>query len=77
MKNNEQRDRQFPLVAIVAEKDLMTRATLVTLLSYDGYRVFQEDNVNTATSSINLTNDLAVLFVDLDMPGWKSLCGTR
>lgn len=64
---------RFPLVAIVAEKDLMTRAILVNLLSCDGYRVFQEDNVNTAISSINRTNDLAVLFVDLDMPGWKSL----
>lgn len=73
MKNNEQRGSQFPLVAIVAEKDLMTRAILVNLLSCDGYRVFQEDNVNTAISSINRTNDLAVLFVDLDMPGWKSL----
>ena len=58
---------------IIAEKDLMLRATLAALLSCDGYRVFQEANENAALSCINSTNNLAVLFVDLDMPGWKSL----
>ncbi len=53
MENNEQRVSQVPLVAIVAEKDLMTRATLVTLLSCDGYRVFQEDNVKAAIPRID------------------------
>ena len=58
---------------IIAEKDLMLRTTLAALLSCDGYRVFQEANENAALSRINRTSNLAVLFVDLDMPGWRSL----
>jgi DNA-binding NtrC family response regulator len=65
--------RPLPLVVVVAEKDPIARATLATVLSYDGYRVFQAADLNAAISCIDSTNELAVLFADIDIPGWESL----
>jgi DNA-binding response OmpR family regulator len=62
-----------PLVALVAEKDTISRATLTAVLSCDGYRVFQAENLSAAISCIDRINDLAVLFADLNMPRWESL----
>lgn len=73
MTNHEQIDSGFPPLAVVAEKDPMHRGTLAAFLSCDGYRVFEEDNENAVLSCIDSANRLAVLFVDLDMPGWRSL----
>lgn len=73
MINHEQIDSGFPPLAVVAEKDPMHRGTLAAFLSCDGYRVFEEDNENAVLSCIDSANRLAVLFVDLDMPGWRSL----
>ena len=67
--------RGLPLVVVVAEEDAIGRATLAALLSCDGYRVFQAENLNAAISCLHRINDLTVLFADLDMPGWKSLVG--
>lgn len=61
-----------PLV-IVAEKYPLSRAALADLLTGDGYRVFQSDNVNAAMTCIDRNNEVAVLLADLEMPGWKSL----
>lgn len=65
--------RELPLVVVVAEEDAITRATLAVLLSCDGYRVFQAENLNAGISCLQRVNDLTALFADLDMPGWKSL----
>src|SRR5688500_1459595 len=62
-----------PLAVIVAEKNPFLRASLAALLSHDGYRVFQAENLSATVSYINRINDLAVLLADLDMPGWKSI----
>ena len=64
---------RIPPVALVAEKDTISRATLVAVLSCDGYRVFQAENLNAAILYIGTMNDLAVLFADLSMPGWELL----
>ena len=73
MINHEQKESGFSPLAVVAEKDPMHRGTLAAFLSCDGYRVFEEDNENAVLSCIDSANRLAVLFVDLDMPGWRSL----
>jgi DNA-binding NtrC family response regulator len=62
-----------PLTVIVAEKYPIARAALAALLSYDGYRVFQAENLNAAISRINAVQDVAVLLADLDMPGWRTI----
>jgi DNA-binding NtrC family response regulator len=63
----------LPLVVIVAEKHPILSASLAALLSHDGYRVFQAENLNATISCINRVPDLDVLLADLDMPGWKSI----
>src|SRR5919106_3317346 len=74
MKNDRDPDTiGLPLVVIVAEKHPIVRASLATFLSYDGYRVFQAENLSAAISFINHIIDVEVLLVDLDMPGWKSI----
>src|ERR687892_2913479 len=74
MKNDREPDTiGLPLAVIVAEKHPIVRAALATFLSYDGYRVFQAENLNATISRINNITDLAVLLIDLDMPGWKSI----
>jgi DNA-binding NtrC family response regulator len=60
-------------VVIVAEQHPIVRACLAALLTHDGYRVFQAENMNATLSCINRITDLAVLLADLDMPGWKSI----
>jgi DNA-binding NtrC family response regulator len=72
------KDRQtniigLPIVVIVAERLPLLRTSLAALLSHDGYRVFQAENVNATISCINRITDLDVLLADLDMPGWKSI----
>ena len=62
-----------PLTVIVAEHYPVACASLADLLTYDGYRVFQADNVKAALSFINRVDDLAVLLADLDMTGWRSI----
>jgi DNA-binding NtrC family response regulator len=64
---------KLPLVVVVAEKDASTRATLAGLLSCDGCRVFQAEDLNAAISWIGTLTEIAVLFVDIEMPGWDSL----
>jgi DNA-binding NarL/FixJ family response regulator len=74
MKNDRDPDTiGLSLVVIVAEKHPIVRASLATFLSYDGYRVFQAENLSAAISFINHIIDVEVLLVDLDMPGWKSI----
>jgi DNA-binding NtrC family response regulator len=62
-----------PLVVIVAEQHPIVRASLAGLLSHDGYRVFQAEDLNATISCINRIRDLTLLLVDLAMPGWKSI----
>jgi DNA-binding NtrC family response regulator len=62
-----------PLVVIVAEQHPILRASLAALLSHDGYRVFQAEDLNATISCINRIRDLTLLLVDLAMPGWKSI----
>jgi DNA-binding NtrC family response regulator len=74
MRNyTEMEVNRSPLAVIVAERYPISRAALAALLSYDGYRVFQADSVRAAVSHINSIGDVAVLLVDLDMPGWRSI----
>lgn len=74
MKNDTEPDIiGLPFVVIVAEKHPLLRASLAALLSHDGYRVFQAENLNATVSFINLVDDVTVLLLDLDMPGWRSV----
>jgi DNA-binding NtrC family response regulator len=65
--------KQSPDSVIIAENNSVARASLADLLSLDGYRVFQADNVKAALSCINRVDDLKVLLADLDMFGWRSI----
>ncbi len=60
-----------PLAVIIAEKHPLVRAAFATLLSYDGYRVFQADSSKAAISLIDSIGSVAVLVADLDMPDWS------
>jgi DNA-binding NtrC family response regulator len=74
MKNDTEPDIiGLPLVVIVAETHPILRASLAAFLSHDGYRVFQAENPNATVSFINRIDDVAVLLLDLDMPGWRSV----
>jgi DNA-binding NtrC family response regulator len=74
MKEDRQTDiTGLPFVVIVAEQHPILRASLAALLSHDGYRVFQAEDLNATISYIDRITDLAVLLADLDMPGWKSI----
>lgn len=63
--------KPLPL-AIVADNHPIARATLAALMSYDGYRVFQANSL-TAMSCISNVDNLAVLVIDLEMQGWRSI----
>jgi DNA-binding NtrC family response regulator len=74
MKKDRQTDIiGLPIVVIVAEQHPILRASLAALLSHDGYRVFQAENLSATLSCISRITDLAVLLADLDMPGWNSI----
>ena len=63
-----------PLTVIIADKHPIARAALASLLTYDGYRVFQADSLKAAVSHINYNEEnLAVLIADLEMPEWRSI----
>lgn len=73
MKNDTEPDIiGLPLV-VVAEKHPILRASLAALLTHDGCRVFQAENLNATISCINSIPDLAVLLVDLDLPGCEAI----
>lgn len=56
--------RAGPLTVIVAEKDRIARITLAAVLSSDGYRVFQAEDVKSAISCIDNINDCDVLIAN-------------
>ena len=58
---------------IVAEKHPIARAALAALLSYDGYRAFQAEDLSSALAHILSVDNIAAVLVDLDLPGWKTL----
>jgi DNA-binding NtrC family response regulator len=58
---------------IVADKHPIARAALASLLTYDGYRVFQADSLDAAVSCIDYNENLSVLIADLEMPEWRSI----
>jgi hypothetical protein len=47
------------MVVIVGEQHPILRASLAGLLSHDGYRVFQAENLNATIYCINRATDLA------------------
>jgi len=58
---------------IVAEKHPIARAALAALLSYDGYRAFQAEDLSSALGHILSVDNLAAVLVDLDLPGWRTI----
>ena len=73
LRNKESETKPIPLTVIVADKHPIARAALASLLTYDGYRVFQADSLDAAVSYINYNENLSVLIADLEMPDWRSI----
>ena len=73
LRNIELETKPIPLTVIVADKHPIARAALASLLTYDGYRVFQADSLDAAVSYINYNENLSVLIADLEMPDWRSI----
>jgi CheY-like chemotaxis protein len=71
--SNDTDPKRLPLTVIVAECYGAARASLVDLLSYDGYRVLHADSLKTAISHIESLQNLDVVLVDLDMPDWEKI----
>ena len=74
MKNDLRTKLRFaPSTVIVADRSALSRVTLAAVLSCDGYRVFQADDLTTAITCIDAIRDFDVLFADLNMPACDSL----
>ena len=73
MTDTEATSNERPLNIIVTEKHPLARAALVSLLGADGFHVLQAENVGAATFFITSVDHLAVLLVDLELQGWRSL----
>jgi len=69
----EPHPKPAPLTVIVVEKYPIARGALAALLTYDGYRVYQADSLQTAFSIIASVRKFSVLLADLDMPEWRSI----
>ena len=72
-RNIEPETKPIPLTVIVADKHPIARAALASLLTYDGYQVFQADSVKAAVSYINYNENLSILIADLEMSDWRSI----
>jgi DNA-binding NtrC family response regulator len=73
--DNDAQSKQTPApqTIIVAEKDRTSRATLAGVLSCDGYRVFQAEDLHTAVSCIDSIRDVDVLFLGLEIADCEAL----
>jgi len=61
------------LTIIVADRHPFARAALASLLSYDGYRVFQAPNFRATLSYLDQIPNVSFVIVDLDTPEWRSI----
>ena len=61
------------LTIIVADRHPFARAALASLLSYDGYRVFQAPSFRATLSYLDQIPNVSILIVDLDTPEWRSI----
>ncbi len=61
------------LTIIVADRHPFARAALASLLSYEGYRVFQAPSFRATVSYLDQIPNVSVLIVDLDTPEWRSI----
>jgi DNA-binding NtrC family response regulator len=59
------------LTIIVADRHPFARAALAALLSYDGHRVFQAEDLRKSVSCLDQISNLGVLIVDLETPDWR------
>jgi CheY-like chemotaxis protein len=75
--SNDTDPKRLSLTVIVAKYYGAARASLVDLLSYDGYRVLHADSLRTAISHIESLQNLDVVLVDLDMPDWEKIVRRR
>ncbi len=78
MSNDTQNDTEArfsapALTVLVAEKHPIARAAIAALLRQAGYEAYQAENLQTAISYMSQIERLAVLLVDLEMPGWRSI----
>ena len=74
MKNELRTKLRFaPCTVIVADRSAISRVTLAAVLSCDGYRVFQAEDLSTAITCIDSIKDFDVLFADLNVPACDSL----
>jgi CheY-like chemotaxis protein len=58
---------------LVAESQASARSSLAELLRYEGYRVFEAHDRQSAFDSIEANPDLLVLLVDLYLPEFPSI----
>ncbi|HEY1233095.1 MAG TPA: hypothetical protein VGH22_06925 [Candidatus Binatia bacterium] len=61
------------LTIIVADRHPFARAALASLLSYDGYRVFQAPSFRATLSYLDQIPNVSILIIDLDTPEWRSI----
>ncbi|HEX7228979.1 MAG TPA: hypothetical protein VF452_01190 [Candidatus Binatia bacterium] len=61
------------LTIIVADRHPFARAALASLLSYDGYRVFQAPSLRATLSYLDQIANVSVLIMDLDTSEWRSI----
>ncbi len=61
------------LTIIVADRHPFARAALASLLSYDGYRVFQAPSFRATLSYLDQIAKVSAVIVDLDTPEWRSI----
>jgi len=60
-------------VVIVAEKHPLAREALADLLSYDGYRAIQAEDLSAAIAYIENAENVVAVLVDLDLVGWRAI----
>ena len=58
---------------IITDRHPFARAALAALLSYDGHRVFQAQNLRMTLAHLDQIPNVAVLIADLDTPEWRSI----
>jgi two-component system, response regulator PdtaR len=60
------------VAVLVVEDDHLVRMDMASFLEAEGFAVFEADNAAAAIRSLELHDEIRLVFTDVNMPGWMN-----
>jgi len=66
------RTRSQSVPVLIVEDDYLIRLNIASFLEGEGFEVYEADDAAEAIRSLELHEEIRLVFTDVDMPGWMN-----